>query len=446
MREGIAVRHTQYGDGIVVDADPQRGVNVNFGYVTAWVALADLKLPDGVERAFGETPAAGPPIGSEPALRSLSEDIVAARRAVVALKLGQILEDSVNELSCGTDDIRAELERAIDLTVRRQPQSILVEGSWGAGKTHLLTLLTRLSSERELATATVILDGEGVSLSEPMDLMKAILGSLRYPGEVVPCGVGNRLADLRRRRDSGDISRGVGWRIANAIDQIPRSALDEPEVMEVIEDYFLLTLPPSRAKEKLRQHYYRVSLPPMRAQRLDERPERFCDLLKGWTGFCSLTGAKGLVVVFDEVDVEYATHSRGLRSSLLQAFNDLLRKRCPILLAFGSAPASDEVDDANDAIKDLVRSINGIKRIEAPQPNVPQIKELGVRLQELYERAYPQRKSNPATDDVRQRIVRFAKHHYDNNLVPTPRGFVRGTLELMDAVAELEGNRVVPER
>ena len=442
MREGIAVRHPQYGDGVVVDSDPQRGVNVNFGYVTAWIALAELELPYGVERSFEETPSAQPPTAAETPLPFLSADIVAARRAVVALKLGQVLEENVNELSIGTDDIRAEVDQAIIAAVRRQPQSVLVEGSWGAGKTHLLTLLTKLAAERGLATATVILDGEGVSLSEPMGLMEAILGSLRYPGEMVPCGVGNRLADLRRHGASGDMCRSVGWRIANAIDQIPRGALDEPDVMEVLEDYFMLTLAPTRAKEKLRQHHYRISLPPLKAQRLDERPERFCDLLKGWAGFCSLTGAKGLAVVFDEVDVEYATHSGGLRSLLLEAFNDLLRQSCPILLAFGSAPASDEVGDANDAVQDLVGSINGMKCIEAPRPNVAQTKKLGVRLQELYARAYPRRTSGVEPHGVRQRIEHFAEHHHDENLVPTPRGFVRGTLELMDVMSELEENRV----
>ena len=92
----------------------------------------------------------------------------------------------------------------------------------------------------------------------------------------------------------------------------------------------------------------------MKAWRLDERPERFCDLLKEWAGFCTLTGAKGLAVVFDEVDVEYATRCGGLRSALLETFDSLLRESCPILLAFGSAPASDEVGDANDAVQDLV--------------------------------------------------------------------------------------------
>ena len=442
MREDVAVRHPKYGNGVVIDRDPQRGINVNFGYVTAWVALAELEHPDDVELSSEETPTARPPTLADTPLPSLSTEIVAARRAVVALKLGQVLEENVNELSIGTDDIRAEVDQAIVTAVRRQPQSVLVEGSWGAGKTHLLTLLTKLAAERGLATATVILDGEGVTLSEPMGLMEGVLGSLRYPGEVAPCGVGNRLADLRHRHTYGDVWQSVGPSIANAIFQIPPLALDEPEAREVLEDYFMLTLAPTRAKEKLRQYHYRISLPPLKARRLDERPERFCNLLKGWAGFCALTGAKGLAVVFDEVDVEYATCSGGVRSLLLKAFNELLRESCPILLAFGSTPASVDVGDANDSVHDLVGSIRGMKRIEAPRPNVEQTKELGVRLLRLYARAYPRQISDVEARGVLRRIDSFAEHYHDGNLDPTPRGFVRGTLELLDVMSNLEGNRV----
>ena len=444
MREGIVVRHPQYGDGVVVDFDPHRGVKVDFGFVATWVPLRELELHDDIERLLEETPDAPPtPAGTLPP--SLSEDIVAARRAVLALKLGQVIEENVHELSIGTDDIRAEMEQAIIAAVRRQPQSVLVEGSWGAGKTHLLTLLTRLAAERELATATVILDGEGVTLSEPMGLMEAILGSLRYPGEVAPCGVGSRLAGLRQRRTFGDVWQSVGLRIAEAIYRIPLGALDEPEAMEVLEDYFMLALTPTRAREQLRRVGHRIRLPTLKAQRLDERPERFCELLKGWADFCALTGAKGLAVVFDEVDVEYATRFGGFRSSLLEAFDDLLRESCPLLLAFGSAPASDDVGDANDAVRDLVGTINGMKRIEAPRPSVEQTKKLGLRLQDLYARAYPMRASGVDPYGARRRIERFAEHHHDETLDPTPRGFVRGALELLDVMSELEGSHVQRE-
>lgn len=441
MRRGDTVRHPQYGEGVIVAVDSRR-VNVDFGYVAAWIPLENREFPDDLERTLEEPRDTRPPARVGTLLPSLSRDVVAARHALLALKLGQVLEENVRELSIGTDYVQAEMEKAIIASVRKQPQIVLVEGSWGTGKTHLLTLLTKLATERNLATARVILDGEGVTLSEPMGLMEAILGSLRYPDEVAPCGIGRRLAILRRQSASEDIRQTVGPKIATAIDQIPYEALDDSEAMEIFEDYFMLTLAATRAKEKLRRLKYSVNLPSLKARRLDERPDRFCELLKGWSGFCVLTGAKGLVVVFDEVDVEYAMAYGGYqRSLLLKEFKYLIQNRYPILLAFGSAPPSDDVGNEKDAVQDLVNSIESMKRVEAPRPNVEQTKELGIRLQKLYAQAYPERTSGVDRGRVRRRIEHFAKHHHEN-LDPTTRGFVRGTLELLDVMSKPGGHRV----
>ena len=441
MKEGVAVRHPQYGNGVVVAADARRGANVDFGYVVAWVPLRELEFPDGIERSLVQHSSGPeePPDGT--GIRALPSTVVAARRAVLALKLGQVLEENVHDLSIGTDDVRADMEFAMAAAAQLQPQSLLVEGSYGAGKTHLLTLLTKLAADESFATATVILDGEGVTLSEPMGLMEAVLGSLRYPGEPAPCGVGDRLADLRRRLSYQDAWRSVGWRIAEAIFRVPREAFDEPEAVAVLEDYFMLTLAASRAREKLRQLRYRVSLPPLSARGLDERPGRFCELLKGWAGFCTLTGARGLVVVFDEVDVEYALPRGRLRGALLNAFDDLLGESCPVVLAFGSAPPSDDVGDSNDAVEDLVASINGVTRIEAPVPSVEETKELGRRLHDLHSRAYPQSVAGIDAGALRRRLDRFADRHHEENLAPTIRGFVRGTLEILDVTYNREVQR-----
>ena len=436
MKKYAAVRHPQYGNGVVVDYDAYRGVKVDFGFVAAWVAVQDLEGSPDLEQSKEGKPKSVRPRRGAPPLVSLPKDVVDARRAVLALKLGQVLEENVVHLSIGTENAQRQLENTIARALERKPQSVLIEGAWGTGKTHLLTMLTKIAAERELATATVILDGEGVTLREPMGLMESILGSLRYPGDAVPCGIGGRLADLRRRMPSG-LWRHVGYEIANAIEQIPQRAFDEPEVMEILEDYFMLTLPPTHAREKLRQqHYHRINLPGLKARRLAERSERFCDLLRGWAGICSLTGARGLVVVFDELDVEYSGPSIGLRDTLLEAFNALLRQRCPLLLAFGAAPTSDEVASANDAVKDITGSIDGIRRIKAPLPSVEQMKDLGVRLQVLYRGAYPERTSGAGPDEIRRRIEQFAVSHEAEQLSPTPRGFVRGTLELLDVMSE----------
>lgn len=137
-------------------------------------------------------------------------------------------------------------------------------------------------------------------------------------------------------------------------------------------------------------------------------------------------------MVLDEVDVEYAAtlrdrNRRWRRSQLLQELGDLRQWRCPILLTFGSAPHGGAEEE--DAAADIAHSLHGTVRVQAPQPDFGQTRELGRRLQALYGRAYPNGTVNLST-----RINVLAKRHA-HGLNPTLREFVRGTLELLDVAS-----------
>lgn len=447
MRPGARIRHPELGEGtveFVVSRGGTAGAQVNFGYMSEWMSWEELGLGEPNAPWPGPTPDQAETVSAEVRLPMLPDEVVEARRAILALKLGQVLEEKVLDLSTGTDRVRTSLERAVAGVARRRPASILFKGSWGSGKTHLLTMLTKLASVGGLATASVILDGEGVRFSEPMGLMETLLGSLRHRGEAVPRGIGEQVAALRRSFIYPyELERRLGWRLAHAIFQVPVRCLDEPDAIDVLEDYFRMTLPATHANAKLRRLGNRgIALPPLKAGRVLDRPDRFCNLLKGWAEFCALTGASGLVVVFDEVDVEYAStiwnaRRRDLRSELLKAFRRLLQQDVPLLLAFGSAPASD-ADDANDAVSDLVRRLGGLDlELDVPQPDLEQTRELGQRLTRLYADAYPDRMSNVDPQKLKALIDRFAERH-QRGLHPVPRNFVRGTLERLDVAPGLD--------
>lgn len=304
---GPRVRHPRWGDGVVIGDPAVPRPTVDFGYMKETVSRKNLSWRD---RPKNDAAAQRNERAAEPAeeASALPEEAVRARRAILALKLGQVLEEDVEQLSVGIEAVQARLQQAVAAATRRRPQSVLIEGAWGTGKTHLLTLLTSLARKQGFCTAHVILDGEGVTLSEPMGLMEGILSSLRYPGEAIPSGIGDRLRQSRRQHDYRELRRRLGCRLAQAMRQLPAAALDNPEALEVLEDYLMLTLAKTRAQEKLRYFGYAVDLPTVKAWRIAERPDRFREHLSSWAEFCVLTGAAGLVVVFDEVDVEYAAH------------------------------------------------------------------------------------------------------------------------------------------
>ena len=456
MTQGAKVRHPSLGEGTVVESSPRRGVKVDFGYAWTWVSEEEIEIVDGVLRMPPNTtrdqsvpgwqipePSAGEPESTESRIPELPTGVVDAKRAILALKLGQILEENVRDLSVGVHSIRTDLEKHVAATARRTPRTILVEGAWGTGKTHLLTLLTALAAKEGLATASVILDGEGVGLSEPMGLMDGLLGSLRYPGETAPRGIGRRLIALRHHVNHSRAERHLGSRLAKAIFEVPPRTLDDSEAVEVLEEYFIMKLSASQAMTKLRQLGWRIRLPSLRAQRIVDRANRLYELLRGWAEFCALTGAKGLVVVFDELDVEYAmtkwrSSLRVLRGTLLAKLSSLQDDNCPLLLAFGSAPTSDDVGDENDAVRDVMKHVPWTTHIIAPRPSLEQTLELGRRLQTLYTGAFPDRMADVDGLKVQQLISAFADQHL-NGLDPTPRDFVRGTIERLDLAPSLEG-------
>ena len=439
MIPGDRVRHPALGAGVVL-AVPARGrvpgARVDFGYMVDWVPQKELvpggnlRVPGSEDEASRDEPEHWKPLGT------LTERVVGARRAVLALKLGQVLQEDVLDLSVGTETAEALLRRAVGGAVRRKPAAILVSGQYGAGKTHLLTMLASLAAQEKLATASAILDGEGVTLADPMTILEPVLRSLCLPGESAPSGVGRWLAELRRR--------GSGWdrrsRIAQAVFQMPVAAFDDPDVVETLEDYLTTSLPVSHAKLKLRRLVRQpVQFPAMKAHRIAERAERFCELLRDWAEFCEAAGARGLVVVIDEVDVEYAATlwsvgRRRRRQQLLHALNDLLGQPVPLVIAFGSAPATDE-EAANDAARDLTERMSRIQQIDAPRPDSAQMRELGRRLCGLYSRAYPKWVSGVDEGSIERAIDEHAKRYaegYGEPGDPAPRRFVRELLEWLD--------------
>ena len=451
MKAGDRVRHPSLGTGTIVAVHTrggQPGADVNFGYMTDWVPASVLGLDtDSTAALHGPF---GDDVVTEPfVVSSLTDAVVDARRGVLALKLGQVLEEHVTRLSTGTDSVQAKLNTVVERALKRQARGVLIEGAWGSGKTHLLTMLRAIATSKGMATSSVILDGDGVRLSDPMRLMETILESLRYPGEVVPCGIAARLRQLRRSR-SAWLSRFRGARrIAHAMNVLPERAFDEPEILTILEDYLMLSLSTTQAKVALaRQGYRGVLLPSMVSRAVAERPGRFREHLEGWAEFVTQTGAKGLVVIVDEVDVEYGSTTgwaaarvaeRRRRNQLLVALSDCLRKKLPLVVAFGSAPADSEVPEEDDAVRDLARRMgaSALTIIQAPRPDLAQMRQLAQRVIDLYTSGYTERLAKVDPAQVAALRDSLAESFIEKESDPVPRTLVRRTLEYLDVLPDL---------
>ena len=429
------MEHHEWGKGKITRVVARRGVLgacVDFGWLRDWFPFVELGLVDGEDRMPDN-----PDEGSSAAYDGIiGEAEAGARRAVLALKLGQAPVDRILDLSVGADDARRAMEEAIESVAgRRQPASILFRAQYGTGKTHLLTMLRALAGRSGLATASVVLDGVGVTLSEPMGLMAALLDSLIFPGEAMASPLVTKLASIRNapRRQFPYHNR-----IIDAVFRIPADAFDDPDVMNEISEYFMLQLRAYLANRRLPG----FTLVPLSAWRVDDRAERFCELLHGWVEVVSQS-CKGLVWVIDELDVEYdqtardTQHNSKLRDRrmmLLDKIRALFEDhKIPLLIAFGVAPDFRAAvgPAGNDAVGDLRNSFANLVEIMVPTHDLAATKILGRRLRELYAAAYPHRVVDQ--EDSKRLIDRFAEELHGNSYY-LPRTFVREALDLLDVM------------
>lgn len=443
MKIGDSFAHAKWGRGTILSVEG-RGrrvvAKVKFGFASDWIDIEEI--PEGDSLRSLAPSAVGPTGGTSRTVgAAVSRNLVASSRAgVQALKLGQVLESHVQQISVGTADHEAAFDEAFKQAEKRHPKLIIIEGAWGVGKTHLLTLLSAHAAKRRFAVSTTILDGWAASLSDPMRLLEGITSSIRFPDQAAPMGLGTMLASVKRT-GMVELRSWAGPRMVQLMEQVSQEALDDPEAVAVLEDYLGLSLPASQAKERLRRLGWRdVALPALKARSIDERGARLRELLCDWAAFCLAGKARGLLVILDEVDVDYARAAwwdvarRERHDMTLRALGELRKHDVPLVVAFGSAPAGPGEDESIDAVRDVIAKLGHIDVHErANALDDDHLHELAERVFTLYSDAYPgvvqriSRKQLKATADM------LLKEHR-RQLSPVPRRFVRSLLHCLDLI------------
>lgn len=441
MKVGDKFTHPDFGRGTVVAFELRgsgRFVVVDFGYAKKELPIEELPKDDSDSDAIA--PDIFPPVGAgRVSTKKLSAEARVARAGIFALKLGQILETHVTDLTVATGETESQLESVFSAAKGRSVQFVLVEGAWGAGKTHLLTLMTAMASRNQFATSTTILDGASATFSQPNDLLSSITSNIRFPNEPVPFGIGHRLPEVMRGGMATLTGMGAD-RVFRALRAVWSDAmLNNPDVVQILEDYLDLSLPASHARASLRKlGCGDVDLPAMRALRVDDRAPRLAELLGDWTAFCVACRTAGLLVVFDEVDVDYARASRWNLSTrqrhdaMLTALSGLKRRRLPLVIAFGSAPAGPDFADEDDAARDVLKKLKNIDlHIEARQLERRDLDELAFKIWRLYASGYPGFDSKLTESHLREVQKRLAKEYF-KQIAPVPRRYVRALLHCFD--------------
>lgn len=365
--------------------------------------------------------------------------VIDARKGLMALRLGQVLESQVLNLSIGVADIEREFRNSVTTAINGQPVFILVDASWGAGKTHALTMLQAIARSKNLATSFVVMDGVSASLTFPMELMGEIMSSLRFSDDPVSCDLAYQLSKARNQNIMGFLKRQGAHFIPETLSSLPIEAFNDSEVMEAICEFLSLKASAANTNWELQKRSYYSKLKSIKSSRLADRPSRFVSLIKEWAIFSSSMNCNGLLVILDELDVEYAHSSarsttaenmRKRRRELLEQLSQL--HQAPLIVAFGAAPGGYDENEETDPVLDIKKCFgHRIKHINIPPPEKSDYRVLLDRLLNLYADAYGLDK-NKFDSDMTDGVFSELFEDYQREPNAVIRRFVRSAIERMD--------------
>ncbi|MGB9618089.1 MAG: BREX system ATP-binding domain-containing protein, partial [Desulfomonilaceae bacterium] len=329
LKVGAIVFHPSYGEGTILwiqGIGAHARVCVDFGFAQPIVSLSELSLerepsvapesapttPPPTESKPGDTHEEKEPVVFSPSPESAAEKMwalpaqmnqieVEARRGIMALRLGQVLESQIAYLSVGTAELEQKFKGAISKTIVEGPTFLLVDAPWGVGKTHALTLLQVLAQEAKFATSYVVMDGVSTSLALPMELLSELMSSLRFPDNARTANLSHQLARAKQDERIEMLEQRGAEYLANTLIPFPLDAFDDPEVLDILTDFLSLRLSATEANTKLQKLNYSVRLKSIKARAISDRVPRFVQLLDEWGVFASVMGCSGLLMVLDEL-------------------------------------------------------------------------------------------------------------------------------------------------
>jgi hypothetical protein len=447
---GKKLQHPALGSCVVTKVISRHEVEVSFpdlGIEGERYRLASLIDPvTGREPEHSSTAPVADQEARAVEIPSVEGDILQARLAILALRLGQCPEAYIDEMTVGAKEVKDACTWALDRSHGGNPAVVVFESPFGKGKTHALNLFSSMARRQFRAVGSVVLDGIGITLTEPMTLLSNLAASIRFPNEQGYETLPERLCDLVRTRRVDRLRGNSVSFLADCLDRVPHEIADQPDAWEIVVDYLSCVLPASQAKKLLapfRDHGGAPSLPAIVANRVGERADRCVTMLREWAQACMVVGAhRGLLVLFDEADVDYGNtgfNSKMVerRSWLYESIRELEASQQRAFLSIGIAvtPGQDNYW-GGDAVEEMLEHLGGgcTRHVQLRDLTGEDFIELGKRVASLYGDAYGGEvlSSAEAATFADELSERMSSRINDSCL---PRRFIREFIEHLDLAA-----------
>jgi RecA/RadA recombinase len=425
---GMIIKLTEAGALVALDDFPGTPIELT---------LAQLSSADGA--SFGLSGTGASPRHAQ--AEALEAGQYAARRSIEALRFGIVPLASIEEITVGFEDVEEWVESCLPHNLDGRSSVSEVSGSFGSGKSHAMAAIRGVAQKAGYVTASVEVNGDGISLSDPEGLLRQLWPTAAAAGleSATP------ILDLHLRA----IDKGRG-QVFNALWEFDRvqanlttvetlrdtgcldpHAEDVDNFLSSGNDFTAYQLRDQLAAELRRQGVGRWDSPivikRLIGNRLDERAHDFVNCLLGYAVVAQRAGYKGLVITIDEFEVEHnlsLSHFERVRS-LVRTMVDELSQDAPLSVFI--ATVGQEGHEGDAVVEALVEATSG-GLWPLDEWTGDSLRELAKRIHALYCKAYM------VDDAFDERLLRSVDELLaDDELDDSPvRAFIKQYVAVLD--------------
>jgi hypothetical protein len=131
-------------------------------------------------------------------------DTLQARRMVEAFRLGIVPSVDVKRFTFGREGVINEIREKLSVLEKGEGSAILIEGEYGAGKTHMIEYIKRMALEMDIGVASCSLDPEEVPPHRPKRVYRELINNLVYLEDGIEKGFRDLMFSAIEKKLLGD--------------------------------------------------------------------------------------------------------------------------------------------------------------------------------------------------------------------------------------------------
>ncbi len=389
-----------------------------------------------------------------------------AQHIFESLRSGLVPEHGLDAFAVGVEAPRGELHRQFELLKTDRGQVKFLRGGYGCGKTFMARLAVADARARGFATSFVVVSDNDMKFQNFDDVYRRVmteLGTATCPRGALNdildrwiAGVEDALVDVGYDDEAPDFDERVQTRIAEELQSM--SGGDAPaDFVRVIQTVFQLKQEGDYAQAGALLSWLsgsaNVAASAKKAAGVKgEITSRDAfSYLRGVLGIVRRAGYAGMLIVIDEAEtiLRQRRDTRGKSLNGIRQIVDGAESYPGLLWLFTGTP---EFFDTRHGVAGLEPLHDRIKFIEYngfANPKQPQIRltpfdaqrlrDVAIRLRELYPAEHPGRVQERITDGFIDRLVAEVTKGFRGDVGVVPRQFLREFVNQLDLVDSNEG-------